>query len=529
MSSTASQRALDYLEVLPGTTFNKLYQQPSTALAIFRRMLPHLAKTLVMAMLFMPTPFAVSDLDIWVKPDPESLQARDRTLSVLQRLHILLDARDGAGRAAYELSQHFAKSLRLALTGGGDHRSFGVPCNTPDKTPMTVDYLDAFARKQWEAILYYVVGSAHTGLGGSVAITPGTQLLLQTGEFVALRNRQAHITQSGFTFLLQDINAQIWTLLIVYLEDSSRRDMISVDVLSFLFTLGSLELGISYSTSNLTPTQLHMLDDLSDFGIIYRRTSDSTRYYPTRLATTLTSDAPALPNNSLTSTTTNTTSSSSNQPTQDEKGYIILETNYRLYAYTSSPLLISILSLFTSLRARYPNLVTAKLTKTSIQSAIHLGITSDQIISYLTTHAHPLMRAHQQQAQAQQQSQSGNPNTHPANNAPVLPPTVVDQIRLWQLEGERMVSHRGYLIRDVGTAEEYDRAVRYAEALGVLRKEFRSRGSFFVTRMDQMSGYFKEQAAKKREAAAAGKREGEVGGAAVAAVKREGEVQASWI
>ncbi|KAK1063107.1 RNA polymerase II transcription factor B 52 kDa subunit, partial [Friedmanniomyces endolithicus] len=144
------------------------------------------------------------------------------------------------------------------------------------------------------------------------------------------------------------------------------------------------------------------------------------------------------------------------------------------------------------------------------------------IISYLTTHAHPLMRAHQQQAQAQQQSQSGNPNTHPANNAPVLPPTVVDQIRLWQLEGERMVSHRGYLIRDVGTAEEYDRAVRYAEALGVLRKEFRSRGSFFVTRMDQMSGYFKGQAAKKREAAAAGKREGEVGGAAVAAVKREG-------
>ncbi|KAK1055220.1 RNA polymerase II transcription factor B 52 kDa subunit [Friedmanniomyces endolithicus] len=130
------------------------------------------------------------------------------------------------------------------------------------------------------------------------------------------------------------------------------------------------------------------------------------------------------------------------------------------------------------------------------------------------------MRAHQQQAQAQAQNSSANQSL--ANNAPVLPPTVVDQIRLWQLEGERMVSHRGYLIRDVGTAEEYDRAVRYAEALGVLRKEFRSRGSFFVTRMDQMSGYFKGQAARKREAAAAGKREGEVGGAAVAAVKREG-------
>lgn len=42
--SVASQRALDYLEAQSGIIFNKLYQQPSTALAIFRRMLPHLGK-----------------------------------------------------------------------------------------------------------------------------------------------------------------------------------------------------------------------------------------------------------------------------------------------------------------------------------------------------------------------------------------------------------------------------------------------------------------------------------------------------
>ena len=216
MSSTASQRALDYLEQLPGLTFNKLYQQPSTALAIFRRMLPHLAKTLVMAMLYMPTAFAAADLDAWVKPDAESLQARDRALSILQRLRILEDS----GRE-YKLADAFARSLRLALTGGGNHRSFGVPCSTPDKTPVTVDYLDTFARRQWEAILYYVVGSANTGLGGEVDISAGTKQLLQRGEFVALRGRTALITQAGFTFLLQEINAQIWTLLIVYLETSS--------------------------------------------------------------------------------------------------------------------------------------------------------------------------------------------------------------------------------------------------------------------------------------------------------------------
>jgi transcription initiation factor TFIIH subunit 4 len=38
----AASRPFDYLESLPGTVFFKLYQQPSTALAIFRRMLPDL-------------------------------------------------------------------------------------------------------------------------------------------------------------------------------------------------------------------------------------------------------------------------------------------------------------------------------------------------------------------------------------------------------------------------------------------------------------------------------------------------------
>lgn len=42
--ASSSSRSVDYLEGLPGTVFMKLYQQPSTALAVFRRMLPHLGE-----------------------------------------------------------------------------------------------------------------------------------------------------------------------------------------------------------------------------------------------------------------------------------------------------------------------------------------------------------------------------------------------------------------------------------------------------------------------------------------------------
>lgn len=254
-----------------------------------------------------------------------------------------------------------------------------------------------------------------------------------------------------------------------------------VEVMSFLFTLGSLELGISYSTTNLTPTQLQMLEDLADFGLVYRRDASSTRYYPTRLATTLTSDAPALTNSNLMSTTVASSSPNDLAASANERGYIILETNYRLYAYTSSPLLISILSLFATLHTRYPNLVTAKITKTSVQNAIVAGITSTQIIDYLTAHAHPVLR---RQAAV--------------HNAPILPPTVVDQIRLWQMEGERMETTKGYLIRDMGA--DYDEALKYAISLGVLRHEFRHKGCFFVSNMTQMSDWFKKRAEQRKQA-----------------------------
>ncbi|KAF2725111.1 transcription factor Tfb2 [Polychaeton citri CBS 116435] len=488
MTSAASRRALDYLEGLPGVTFSKLYQQPSTALAIFRRMLPHMAKTIVMAMLYMPGHiFATADLDAWIRPSVSSSRAKDRAMSVLQRLKILFDAKteEDAPRTAYRLSSTFAKSLQNALTGGGNHRSFGVPCSTPDKTLISVDYLDSYARQHWEAILYYVVGSAGAGIrSNSIDIQANTKLVLQQGEFVAIHGGQASITKAGFFFLLQEINAQIWNLLIVYLQILERNtdmQMDSVDVLSFLFTLGSLELGTSYSTSNLTPTQQIMLEDLCDWGLIYRRNSQATRYYPTRLATTLTSDAPALPNSTLTSTTVNNApenkpDSDSLAATANDKGYIILETNYRLYAYTSSPLLISILSLFARLDTRYPNMLTARLTKPSVQNAISLGIDSEQIINYLHIHAHPILRA----------------------QVPVLPPTVVDQIRLWQIEGERMEATRGFLIRDVGSREEFDKAVDYARALGVLVKVFPGKGKFFVERMDQMKTYFMRRTEERR-------------------------------
>jgi len=239
-----------------------------------------------------------------------------------------------------------------------------------------------------------------------------------------------------------------------------------VDVLSFLFMLGSLELGQDYSKVTLTPTQVQMLDDLGDFGIVYQADPSSPRFYPTRLATTLASDAGAL--RSVSAGFDNALRSS------EGKGFIVIETNYRIYAYTSSKLQIAVLQLFTRLSTRYPNMVSGKITRDSIRRAVAMGITSDQIVSYLNTHAHPQMR----------------------KRNPILPPTVVDQIRLWQIEGERMKATTGFLFKDFVNAAEYEGPCRYAEEIGVLVWKSDNRRMFFVTRHEQIAAYLRNRPRK---------------------------------
>lgn len=231
--------------------------------------------------------------------------------------------------------------------------------------------------------------------------------------------------------------------------------------------LGSLELGRAYSIKALNQEQQKMIGNLSNLGLIYTPAPNSLQFFPTRLATTLTSDASALRSISGGFDSAMRNSSGS--------GFIIIETNYRLYAYTSSPLQIAVLGLFTKLNTRYPNMVAGRISRDSIRRAISYGITSDQVISYLTTHAHPQLRSNAQE-----------------KHAPILPPTVVDQIRLWQIENERMKATGGFLFKDFASQAEYEGPCRYAEEIGVRRWKNDAKRMFFATRHEQIAAYIKQ-------------------------------------
>lgn len=441
-----------------------------------------------MALLYMPKPLPSADLDAWFRPTAS--KAKKEALYILEKLHITVVQQDANRQTLTALHPGFAASLRQALEGSGSHRSFGVPSNGPDPNRVSVQFLDEYAQKQWENILFYMVGST-VGFGGSVSqeVGKGTKSLLEAGDFVRMSHGKMSITRTGFTFVLQDTNAQVWSLLIEYLRhasqvrqpqtpstvdniaNSAKLGMSETDVLSFLFMLGSLELGQDYSADTLSPTQKQMLEDLTAFGIVYRSSKTSSTFYPTRLAVTLTSDSGAL----STSTDPLASSGSSSGPSlgggrsPTATGFIIVETNYRLYAYTSSLLQIAVLSLFTNLTTRFPNLVSGKLTRASVSRAVRTGISSAQIISYLHTHCHPQMQ----------------------KTVPFLPETVTDQIRLWELEGERVNTSNGYLMKDFLGEKEYRDVVQYAEDVGVLVWRDDRNRRFFISSIEQIQAYLK--------------------------------------
>ncbi|XP_068034506.1 general transcription factor IIH subunit 4 [Anomalospiza imberbis] len=226
--------------------------------------------------------------------------------------------------------------------------------------------------------------------------------------------------EERWEFLLLDTPAQLWFFILQYLRGAE-----------------------DYSVEGMSESLLTFLQHLREFGLVFQRKRKSRRFYPTRLAIALASG----------------TAGTSLGTEPDGHGFVLVETNYRIYAYTDSELQVALIALFSELLYRFPNLVVAQVTRDSVQAAIANGITAEQIIHFLRTRAHPVM----------------------AKQSPVLPPTVTDQIRLWELERDRLRFSDGVLYNQFLSQVDFEVLRDHARALGVLVFENPARRLMVVT------------------------------------------------
>ncbi|XP_049788283.1 general transcription factor IIH subunit 4 [Schistocerca cancellata] len=427
----------DYLKTLQSGTLEKLYNHPTTCLAVYRE-LPEIARHYVIRILFVEQPVPQAVVASWVSQAYAKEHAQ--VSEVLTSLHVWQEAAIPGGLPGWILNTTFKKYLKVALLGGGRPWSMSSTLEA-DSKPRDIPYLDSYANERWECVLHYMVGSQQQEGISADAV----RILLHAG---LMKRDEADgspvITRDGFQFLLLDTASQVWYFILQYLDTVETRGLDLVDCLTFLFQLSFSTMGKDYSTEGMSEGLLVFLQHLREFGLVYQRKRKAGRFYPTRLALNLASGQSKI----LTEAAA--------------EGYIVVETNYRVYAYTSSNLQVALVGLFCELLYRFPNLAVGILTRDSVRQALRSGITADQIIGFLRLHAHPRMIA---------------------AGPPTLPPTIVDQIKLWENERNRFSYTEGVLYSQFLSQADYEVVRDHAQELGVLIWSSTARRTIIVTRV----------------------------------------------
>nr|CAD7455154.1 unnamed protein product [Timema tahoe] len=359
-----------------------------------------------------------------------------RSLSDLQ---VWQEAAIPGGLPGWILNTTFKKNMKIALLGRGKAWSMSSQLEA-DTRPRDIQYLDKYAMERWECVLHYMVGSQQQEGISADAV----RILLHAG----LMKRDEEdgspvITREGFQFLLLDTPSQVWYFILQYLDTVEARGLDLVDCLTFLFQLSFSTISKDYSTEGMSEGLLVFLQHLREFGLVYQRKRKAGRFYPTRLALNIVSGQ------------------NKSQTELNRDGYIVVETNYRIYAYTDSNLQVALLGLFCELMYRFPNLAVGILTRESVRQALRSGITAEQIVGFLRLHAHPRLLA---------------------AGPPTLPPTIVDQIKLWENERERFTYTEGVLYSQFLSQADFEVLRDHALDLGVLTWQNIPRRTMVVTK-----------------------------------------------
>ncbi|ETV65642.1 hypothetical protein H257_17692 [Aphanomyces astaci] len=442
--------AFEFLGSLPGGSVDRLYQDAWACQAVFQSMSP-LAQQIVMRLLFTNQGSYSHDAILqWVQ-DP----AQVKMTAAIEKLRHLRVLRMAHGTAEYVLNPVFQDQLKKALSSLGGSPWEAGRHKLPSEKPIAAAELEQYARKRWDAVLHFMVGST------AVAAPPPTVIgiLEHTGLMQPSKTdaRALHITDTGYEFMLKDIHAQTWIFVLEYMKDIDRKGILSAEeMLQFLFQMSYCRMNEYYAVADLTRHQQQLLGDLVELGLLYRRGAKATRFYTTSLAVNL------IFGGMLGQTRSSITMSQGldhlHRPSKsphlppptaaaaDAHLLIVVETNFKVYAYTQSSLHIAMLSVFVDIVARLPNLAVGFLTRESIRSALSNGISAEQIYDFLMQHAHPKM----------------------LGNSPVIPENIADQLYLWQRERNRIKFDAGELVDGFVTTEDFDVVLKFAQDVGVM-------------------------------------------------------------
>ncbi|GAB2221759.1 hypothetical protein Drorol1_Dr00012947 [Drosera rotundifolia] len=412
---------MDMVASLPAVKLDKLYESPFICEAIVRS-LPPLAKKYALQMMYIDRPVPAKAMDEWVLID--GVSKHNVAIDRLVQLRVFVETVDRKKEVSYQLNPTFQESLQNQLVHGGVLSREPMPSNTAGRIP-SLEELEAYALNQWECFLLHLINSIQSQK--LTNFSSSMMKIFQSGLLSQREKEAPKLTEKGFQFLLMDTNAQLWYIMREYISNAEARNVDPADLISFLLELSFHELGQAYNVNTLTEFQKHTIKDLADLGLVkLQQGMKDSWFIPTKLATNL--------------------SVSLSDVSTRKQGFMVVETNFRLYAYSSSKLHCEILRLFSRIEYVLPNLVVGAITKESLYNAFGNGITAEQIVSFLQQNAHPRV----------------------ANRIPSVPENVTDQIRLWEADLNRVEFTSAHFYDEFPSRDLFETACDYAREHGGL-------------------------------------------------------------
>ncbi|EEE61913.1 hypothetical protein OsJ_16644 [Oryza sativa Japonica Group] len=388
---------MDMVAALPAAKLDMLYDSAFICEAVLRS-LPPLAKKYALQMLYVSAPVAAAAMEEWVL---DEYAAKHRVaIDRLLQLRVFVEVRDRRKEVSYKMNQKFQGNMQKYLVDGGSLPREPIPSSVTARLP-TLAELESFALEQWEVRM--------------------------TKAYVCIDGEAPRLTENGFQFLLMETNAQLWYIMREYISSAEERGVDPTELISFLLELSFHTLGEAYSLNTLTDVQRNAIRDLAELGLVKLQQGRKDSWFiPTKLATNL--------------------SASLSDSSSNKEGFVVVETNFRMYAYSTSRLHCEILRLFSRVEYQLPNLIVGSITKESLYGAFENGITAEQIISFLQQNAHPRV----------------------ADKIPAVPENVTDQIRLWETDRNRVDMTLSHLYEDFPSKDMFDQCCDYARDHGCL-------------------------------------------------------------
>jgi len=174
--------------------------------------------------------------------------------------------------------------------------------------------------------------------------------------------------------------------------------------------------------------QKDILDDLFQIGLIWKDSKEGSDFIVTPLVT-------------------NFLYEKSHKFNTESNLNLIVETNFRIYAYTQSSFHESLLRLFTKIDYKLPNMIVGTLTEESIKKAVNTGIKKEQIIKFMNKNIHPAQRnlVEKEKAKANYAHVMGttdilekikNDSMYSGSTENMIPENILQQIEMWENEKE---------------------------------------------------------------------------------------------